>query len=233
MKKLYILFISVACVLLMTACGGGNTENKENKITMEDVEKLVETGVFGERTKDATQSAFKCIGLSFDKISPDFEYLDEDSLKAFRGVVYKGNYEGSAVFIKSDMTDTSIDELKAYVGKIYALTQEIADENKVIYGFETKSKAEEALAEWSLDEILAQKGFLGLPRTSYDWAFKRDGKIMRMNVELLSENKKYPKRLEIHFYGALQKSFDETMKDAEKAMEDPEVQKAIKDALKD
>ena len=52
-----------------------------------------------------------------------------------------------------------------------------------------------------------------------------------MSVELIDANKKYPARLKVHFYDALQKSFDDTMKDAEKALEDPEVQKAIKDAF--
>lgn len=46
---------------------------------------------------------------------------------------------------------------------------------------------------------------------------------MRMKVDLLSANKKYPKPLEVRFYEALQKSFDDTMKDAEKALETPEV----------
>lgn len=232
MKKQFIALLSAAGIMIMTACGSGDSTQKSEQITAEDVAEIVETGVFGKRTKEAAESAFKCIGLSIDKIKPEFEFIDEDSLKAYRGVVYNGNYEGSAVFIKTDMTDTTEDELKAYVGKVYALTQEIADDNRVIYGFESKSNADEANAEWTLDEILSQKGILGFPKTSYDWGFKRDGKYMRMNVDLLSANNKYPKRLEIQFYGALQKSFDDTMKDAEKAMEDPEVQKAIKDAFK-
>ncbi|MBR1964916.1 MAG: hypothetical protein IKA19_09520 [Muribaculaceae bacterium] len=232
MKKQFITLLSAASIMIMSACSGSDNANNSAKITAEDVEEIVETGMFGERSKGAAQSAFKKIGLSIDKIKPDFEYLDEDTLKAYRGVVYRDNYEGSAVFIKKDMSDASEDEFKAYVRKIYAQTQEIADDHKVIYGFESKSNPEEANAEWSIDEILAQKGIMGFPRTSYDWGFKRDGKFMRMNVDLLSANKKYPQRLEIHFYGALQKSFDDTMKDAEKALEDPEVQKAIKDAFK-
>ena len=67
---------------------------------------------------------------------------------------------------------------------------------------------------------------------SYDWGFKRDGTLMRMVVELLDANAKYPARLQVHFYQGLQKSFDDTMKDAEKALEDPKVQKALKDAQK-
>ena len=34
-------------------------------------------------------------------------------------------------------------------------------------------------------------------------------------------------------YKGLQKSFDDTLKDAEKALEDPEVQKQVEKALKD
>lgn len=231
MKKVILAMVCMAALLLATACGGGG-KKESDKITTEDVEKLVETGAFGERTKDAAQSAFKKIGLSIERVAPDFEWLDTDTIKLYRGVVYRGKYEALAVFLKKDMSETTEDEMKAYVRKVYALTQEIADDKKVVYGFEQKSAADEALAEWQIDDILAQPGILGFPRTSFDWGFKRDGKLMRMKVDLLDENKKYPKRLQINFYEALQKSFDDTMKDAEKALEDPEVQKAIKDALK-
>lgn len=52
-----------------------------------------------------------------------------------------------------------------------------------------------------------------------------------MCVELIDANKKFPARLKINFYDALQKSFEETMSDAEKALEDPEVQITIKEYL--
>lgn len=238
MKKIFITMMCAVGIVSMMACGGGNG-NKSNandestvEITMDDVKKLEETGVFGERTKEAAQLAFSKIGLSLDKVTPDYKWLDTDTIKLYRGMVYQGQYEGSAVFLKKDMSETNLEELQAYVRKIYALTQDIADDKKVIYGFEMKSNADEAHAEWLLDDILAQPGIFGLPKTSYDWGFKREGKLMRMFIELLDANKNYPARLQIRFYSALQKSFSDTMNDLEKALEDPEVEKAVKDALK-
>lgn len=230
MKKFYLTLTCMASLFMMTACGG-NTTDSSDKITAEDVEELVETGMFGKYSMDAAQAGFKGIGLTVEKVAPDYKYLTEDSIKAFHGIVYQGRHQATAVFIKEDRTDASREEFEAYVRKIYAVTQDISDDKKVVYGFEKRSKAEEAAEEWAVDDILAQNMF-GMKLSSYDWGFKRDGKYMRMSVELTDANKKYPARLKVTFYDALQKSFDETMKDAEKALEDPNVQEAIKDAFK-
>lgn len=124
----------------------------------------------------------------------------------------------------------SRDEFEAYVRKIYALTQEIADDNKVVYGHEKVGDVNKADDEWSVDKILVQT-ILGFKMDAYDWGFKQKGVYKRMCVELIDANKKFPARLKINFYDALQKSFEETMSDAEKALEDPEVQITIKEYL--
>lgn len=225
MKKIENI-LCVFTLFVLVSCGG----NKTDKVTADDIKKVVETNVFGERTKDACEAAFDGVGISINDIEPNYKYLDVDTLKIYHGVINRGRYEGSAIFIKSDMSDVSREEFEAYVRKIYALTQTISDTKSVIYGFEKKNTLEDAESEWSVDDILAQK-ILGFNLSAYDWGWKRDGKFKRMSVELIDANKKYPARLKVHFYDALQKSFDDTMKDAEKALEDPEVQKAIKDAF--
>ena len=84
MKKQFITLLSAASIMIMSACSGSDNANNSAKITAEDVEEIVETGMFGERSKGAAQSAFKKIGLRIDKNKPDLEYLDEDTLKASR-----------------------------------------------------------------------------------------------------------------------------------------------------
>lgn len=228
MKKFYLALTCMASLIMMTACGGKTTDS--DKITADDVEELVETGLFGKFSREAAQAGFKGVGLTIEKVAPDYKYITEDSVKAFHGVVYKTNRSAMATFIKEDMSDVSREEFEAYVRKIYAVTQEISDDKKVVYGFEKHSNADEANAEWPVDDILAQKMF-GMELSSYDWRFKRNGKFYRITVELMKAGKKYPARLHISYNEALQKSFEESMKDAEKALEDPEVQEAIKDAF--
>lgn len=232
MKQILTTLMWIAAVIMFTACGGSsNKKASDGKTTLEDGKQVIETSVLGDMTKSACEAAFNGIGLTLDQVKPDYKYLDVDTLNIYHGVANRGRYEGSIVFIKEDMTDVSREEFESYIRKMYSVTQEIADEGKVIYGFERKSALEEATAVWPVDEILAQK-ILGFPLSSLDWGFKRNDKFMSMNVELLDANKKYPARLQVHFSEALQKSFDDTMKDAEKALEDPEVQKALEDALK-
>ncbi len=229
MKKLFIALMCIAGLAIATACGGG--DSSEKKSVEEVTEEIIETSMFGDPTMKACKAAWdKGLGLSFDKIEPDYKYIAEDSIKAFRGVLCRGRYQGYATFVKEDRTDVSREEFEAYVRKLYAATQSIADGGKVIYGWESKSTAEGAETEWPVEEILGRK-FLGMPMTNLDWGFKKDGNFKRISVELVDANKKYPARLSIQFYDALQKSIDDTMKDAEKALEDPEVQKTIKDAF--
>lgn len=233
MKRLFITMICGAGLLITAACGGGNgnaTSESADKIAAEDVLKELKTGILGDPTMEAAQAAFAKIGLSVDKVAPEYNYIKEDSIKAFRGVLYQARYEGTAIFVKEDMTDVSRDEFEAYVRKIYALTQEIADDNKVVYGHEKAGDVNKADDEWSVDKILAQT-ILGFKMDAYDWGFKQKGVYKRMCVELIDANKKFPARLKINFYDALQKSFEETMSDAEKALEDPEVQITIKEYL--
>lgn len=169
MKKVLVALVYVVSLVIMTACDGSNAKKDSGKITTEDMEKQVKTGAFGRRTKEAARVAFKGIGLGIDEIEPNHGYLDVDTVKIYRGVVHQGRYEGSVVFIKKDMSETNHDELKTHVRKMYALTQKIADDKKVVYGFEMKSDTDGALAEWAVDDILAQKGILGFPRETYDW----------------------------------------------------------------
>ncbi len=230
MKKTVLALMCMASFIMMTACGGGSKKSAEDNV-VKALEEAFETGAFGDRTKEAAQAAFKSIKLTLADVEPGYAYIDVDTVKIYRGVVYRGTNQAIVAYIKADRTDASREEFEVYVRKIYAVTQKIADGGKVIYGFEKKSTVEEAESEWAVDDILAQN-ILGFPLNSYDWGFKQDGKFKRMEVSLLDANKKYPTRLEINFYDALQKSMSDTMKDAEKALENPEVQKALENLKK-
>ena len=67
---------------------------------------------------------------------------------------------------------------------------------------------------------------------SYGWSFLKDGELHRCEISLL-EKDDVKLGYSVKMYKGLQKSLDETMKDAEKALEYPEVQKQLEKALKD
>ena len=67
---------------------------------------------------------------------------------------------------------------------------------------------------------------------SYGWSFLKDGVLHRCEISLL-EKDDVKLGYSVKMYKGLQKSLDETMKEAEKMLEDPEVQKQVKKALKD
>ena len=198
MKQTILALMCMAAVMMFTACGGGNSKKK----------------AADGKTKTACEAAFRCIGLTLDQVKPNYKYLDEDTLDMYHG---RGRYEGSVVFFKADKSDVSREEFENYTRKIYGVTQKIADEGKVIHGFERKSALEKATAEWPLDEIFSQ---LGSASGTYEWRFRHNGEFMSMEVKLINAGKKYPARLKVRFCGALQKSLDDTRKDAEKALKD-------------
>lgn len=232
MNRIFTTLICIVSVAIISSCGNGASEGeKAAKNVKEKVEEITQTGMFGDKTRKAADAAFKKVGLSVDKLAPGFDYRDEDSIKVFTGVIYQGKYEASAIYVKKDMTDVTREEYEAYVNKIYALTKEIAEDGKAIYGFELKSNPEEAMSEIPVEEILS-KNILGIKISMGDWGFKKNGELKRMAVELIDANSKWPARLKVNYYSALQKSFDDTMKDAEKALEDPKVQKELEKVFK-
>lgn len=235
-KSFIYVFVITLCAVMLFSCGNNTNKETTEKIDAQEVvEKLIETGAFGEWSDDAADAALEALGLGLKEIRPDFEILEADSIKTNHGTVYRGTNEAVSVFIKKDMSPATTDDLQTYVRKLYGLTQKIADDGRVIYGFEMKDNAEEANAEWTLDEILAQKGLFGFPKEDYAWAYKKDGQIKRVDVKLLNANQNFPERLQVEFHNALQKSFNETMEEAEKALDqldEEDFKKAIKEATK-
>ena len=121
--------------------------------------------------------------------------------------------------------------------RIYAVTKKAADNGINVYGFEDKSDKDEAYAEKDLEQMIKDNNgttILGIEIYvgNYSWSFLKDGVLHRCDVDLLEKNDT-KLGYSVKMYKGLQKSFDETMKDAEEALSDPEVQKQLEKALKD
>lgn len=229
MKCRFILIASLA--MLIVSCGGKSSNDKVD--AAEAVEKIVEKEFKAERKSKAAAEHYlkEMTGIDLNDLLPDYLYDCTPEDKWFSGE--KRNV--IVAFYKQNGEELSKDEYKAYVKKVYEVTKKAADNGINIYGFEKKSSKEDANKELTIDELIAagDKGFIYLGM--YDWGFLKDGKMMHvyMSLDDLGKDgeKKYYARVQVA--PGMEKSFDDTMKDMEKALEDPEVQKAIKDYVED
>lgn len=227
-----------AGLILCAGCGnnGGNkSDKKDGKVDIEKVAKNLEQKAFeGESySKEAAEYYFKKNeGIKLSDLAPDYK-LNETSKYTY----YGDEHDALANFKIQDGDTYTKEQHVENVRRIYAVTKKAADNGINVYGFEDRSVKEEAMAEKDLEQMLKDNAgtkifgveiYVG----SYGWSFLRDGVLHRCEIELLEKND-VKLGYSVKMYKGLQKSLDETMKEAEKALEDPEVQKQIKKALKD
>lgn len=238
MKKTVFALICVACVTLC-ACGnqGGKKAAKgdEGKVDLEKVaDKMMKEAFEGEKySKEAAEYYFlKNEGIKLSDLAPDYK-LNETSK-----YTYYGDERDVLANFKIQDGDTYTKEQHIEnVRRIYAVTKKVADNGINVYGFEDKSDKEEAMAEKDLEKMIQDNmgtKILGIEIYvgSYGWSFLKDGVLHRCEISLL-EKDDTKLGYSVKMYKGLQKSFDETLSDAEKMLEDPEVQKQVEKALKD
>ena len=238
MKRFALILMCVAGMVLCAGCGnkgGKKSDNKDGKVDLEKVaDKMVQKAFEGEKySKEAAEYYFlKNEGIKFKDLAPDYK-LDESSKYTF----YGDEHDALANFkIQEGDTYTKEQHIEN-VRRIYAVTKKAADNGINVYGFEDKSDREEALSEKDLEKMIEDNNgttifgieiYVG----SYGWSFLKDGVLHRCEISLLEKNDT-KLGYSVKMYKGLQKSFDDTLKDAEKALEDPEVQKQVEKALKD
>ena len=241
MKRIVTWILAAGVILALASCGGKGGKKaagKDGEVDLGKVVENIEKQTFdGEKnTKEA--AAFwmkKNFGIDVKDLTPDFalttaapgnyDFLGEEQLSSY-------------VSYKSD-AQLSYDEVEAYVKKVYAVTQKAADDGKNVYGWRVSAKhadekpVEELLKEGWMD-IFGFKVFSG----SYSWSFIKDGIYYDVDVNAFEKkfegsDDKLPYGARVTIGKGLQKSMDDTMKDVEAALEDPEVQKQMEKALKD
>ena len=215
--------------------GGKKADGKDGKVDMEKVaDNLMKEAFEGEKySKEAAEFYFKKNeGIKLSDLAPDSK-LNETSKYTY----YGDEHDVLANFKIQEGDTYTKDQHEANVRRIYALTKKVADNGINVYGFEEKSDKDEAMAEKDLEQMMKDNAgskifgveiYIG----SYGWSFLRNGDLHRCEISLL-EKDDVKLGYSVKMYKGLQKSFDETMKDAEKALEDPEVQKQLEKALKD
>ena len=110
----------------------------------------------------------------------------------------------------------------------YAQNIHIGDEIPASAAAILKPRLEQMLKDNAGTTIFGIEIYIG----SYGWSFLRNGELHRCEIDMLEKND-VKLGYSVKMHKGLQKSMSETMEEAEKALEDPEVQKQIEKAFKD
>ena len=243
MKKLFLTIMCIAAVAAISACGPKNVKKAKAAAAEVDARKIAEniekeTFDGDKNTKDAAAFWFKKnFGIGIEDLTPAFEFQKETGKYDFLG---EQNLSSYVTFVAKDST-LNRDDYIEYVKKVYAATAKVADGNKNVYGFIAKSTAEEAAEEKTLDIVLDEgkptKIFgMEIYMGTYSWNFIKDGTYYMVDVKQLEKKKdgeEFPYGARTIIGKGLQKNMNETMKEVEEALEDPEVQKELEKAAKE
>ena len=229
MKRICFALLCIAGIAMVMACGdGGKKKEAAVKTGNEKVDEIVEkafqdmSGIekFASVLKDAYQ-------IDMKDVAPGFEYLE----KSAKGSDYfygdnNMNHRVSCVFAKKDGGEISEEEYKAYVKKIYELMKTKAQDGKLIRGFDGGAeKLEETLVEKSFDKLFESKFW------PQEFCYRMGDAFYVCSMSLEEAKGEIPARIKFETMRGLQKSLNDAMEDAEKALNDPEVQKVLKEKL--
>ena len=236
MKKLLAILLALMMVFTLAACGeqgdGGKSNKDGEKTNAEDIAKdvLDEAEELDSFSEAAVEHYLKAYGISYEELKPDWEY--EISEKgAYADDPASGIGHAVVIFKTSDSSELTDEQIKEYYEQVFKVTAAASDDGYNIIGHEFVGEGENPADETTLEKALS--GFL------QGWCFRKDGKSMAVYVSDIYDNDKDSEldRL-FYYYGVkfdigvgLQKSFDDTLKDAEDAFEEHEDE--IKDVLDD
>ncbi len=239
MKKLLAILLAAVMLLVFASCGGNggnedNTEKNDEKINAEDVinKELEEAEEHDSFSQGAVEYYLKkTVGIKFADIEPKWEWKLKSDYSAYADDPASGTGHAVITFTKSEGEVTE-DEFDAWYKQVFDATAKASDDGYNIRGYEFAGDGEDALGEVTLDEALDSWLMKG-------WGFRVDGKNYVVYVSDEYDNNKDSELGKLFYYdGAkvdigvgLQKSFSDTMDEAEKYMSENEDE--IKDAIKD
>ena len=239
MKKLLAILLAAVMLLVFASCGGNggnedNTEKNDEKINAEDVinKELEEAEEHDSFSQGAVEYYLKkTAGIKFEELEPDWEWKLKSDYSAYADDPASGTGHAVITFTKAEGEVTE-DEFDAWYKKVFDATAKASDDGYNIRGYEFAGDGEDALGEVTLEE--ATGGWL-----MKGWGFRVDGKNYVVYVSDEYDNNKDSELGKLFYYdGAkvdigvgLQKSFSDTMDEAEKYMSENEDE--IRDAIKD
>ncbi|MDD7257712.1 MAG: hypothetical protein PUH24_05485 [Prevotellaceae bacterium] len=235
MRKMISALLCMAGLAMVTACGGGN--KKTSDTTKEQVsEAAQEISKDIEKMNGAEQfeAALNAFGLNVSDATPEFKYKEKNEKGKYyvRGLFANEKPEAYGTFVKEDGGEIMLEEYNAFLTKVYKSTAGQSEGGKCVVGFGDNAKTkDEAMKEKPIDKVVGLKNGFGQPWTSVAWHFVKDGIFYMVDCDLKEPKGVTPSRITLKISQGLQKSLDAAIDEAEKALEDEDVQKAIKEKL--
>ncbi|MBQ2661241.1 MAG: hypothetical protein IJF80_01150 [Clostridia bacterium] len=232
MKKIFALLLALMMVFALVACTNDETpsniegdDNNIGNIAEDIINNAEELDSFSEA---AVEYYLKAKGISYEDLKPEWEYTVSDT-GAYADDPDNGSGHAVVIFKTSDSSELTDEQIKAYYEQVFKATALASDDGYNIIGHEFVGEGENPGDETTLEKAL--NSFLK------GWCFRKDGKNMAVYVsEIYDNNKDSALNRIFYYYGVkfdigvgLQKSFDETLSDAENALE--EYEDEIKDVL--
>jgi hypothetical protein len=227
MKKIFVVVVILALVFSLTACGGSKASASD--AVSDAVDKALEDAFSGDSfTEKSAAEALKLKGIDENDITPDWDFEIDEELMA----TYGDSSHGSVMFIKKGDEDLTDDEYNAWLKKVFDATAKASDDGHNIQGFSWG----EGDVEKTWEEFIASESMI------ITWSYKHKDEIMDVYIERVENPNKESEvtddfKFIYHYYAVkvdiatgLQKSMDETLKDAEEALEghEDEIEEALK-----
>jgi hypothetical protein len=245
MKKIITVALALMLALSLAACGGnmsGGSSTEGDKVDINDVAEQALDDAIAQNafSEGAGAAAIKKLGGVDEKdITPDWNWTTDDSTMMNYG--NGSDYgHGSLLFIKDSTDDLTEAEYLAWARKVYDATAKVSELGYNCYGWNVGDGSNPD-GEISFDEAMGVDSDAWVFMAG--WCYKYNGKYIWVNIEQVENPEKESEVTDdfefiYHYYGVgidisvgLQKSFDDTMQDAEDAFE--EYGDEIEDALQD
>jgi hypothetical protein len=233
MRKSILALMCMAGVAMLTACGNNKSSNKAEENVQEVAQEITKST---DQMNGAEQfeAALKSFGLSVSDATPDFKYKEQNEKGKYyvKGYFASDKPEAYGTFMKEDGGEITLDEYNAFLARLYNATAKVSEGGKCVVGFGDNAKTkDEAMQEKPMDKVVGIKNGLGQPWTSVSWDFVQQGIFYTVRCDLKEQKGATPSRITLNISQGLQKSLDATIDDSEKALDDENVQKAIKEKL--
>ncbi len=233
MKKILAFILVFTMMFSFAACKSektnGNDEEDTKKIADAIKDEIDEAEEIKSFSKEAVERYLKkVLGMKLSDIEPDWDWKLASDYSAYADSPSSSSGHAVIEFTKINGEVTE-EEYNAYFSKVFDATAEVSQDGYNVIGYEFCGEGEDALAKTTLDD--AMKGFLK------GWGFRYNGKMMVVYVSKEYDSDKDSELGKLFYYDAakvdiafgLQKSFDESLDEAESYIAENEDE--IKDAL--
>ncbi len=235
MKKFLAIILALTIILSLVGCGDKDVANtdtgkiNDNAAITQDSELIDEMPEESFSVEMVDYYLKRKLGISVNDIAPSWEYTVKDYC-AYADDPTSSYGHAVIEFTRND-TEVLNTDYNEWLEKVFAATASISDDGYNIIGYEFASEGEDASSQTTLED--AMSGFLN------GWAFKLDDIFMVVYVSREYDNNKDSTTGNLFYYDGvkfdvgmgLQKSFSDTMSEAENYLEENEDE--IKDAIDD